>query len=86
MFKILHASQIMVQRCGGNMRAAYRLSHWRCIDTFVYFSHHLVTLPPAGWVTAAHLHGTKVSMYALQDNTTIALSTVCAGLHEMPCR
>jgi Glycosyl hydrolase family 85 len=45
------------------MSAAYRLSHWRCIDTFVYFSHHLVTVPPAGWVKAAHLHGVKVSIW-----------------------
>jgi endo-beta-N-acetylglucosaminidase D len=55
-----------MQRCGGKMSAAYRLSHWRCIDTFVYFSHHLVTVPPAGWVKAAHLHGVKVGTGRLQ--------------------
>lgn len=42
------------------MAAAYRLSHWRHIDVFVYFSHHLVTIPPVGWIQAAHLHGVKV--------------------------
>lgn len=45
----------------GNIAAAYRLSHWRHVDIFVYFSHHLVTIPPPGWVAAAHLHGVKAS-------------------------
>lgn len=48
------------KRCGGNMAAAYRLSYWRHVDVFVYFSHHLVTIPPVGWTEAAHLHGVKV--------------------------
>uniref|UniRef100_A0A1I8FHU1 Mannosyl-glycoprotein endo-beta-N-acetylglucosaminidase n=1 Tax=Macrostomum lignano TaxID=282301 RepID=A0A1I8FHU1_9PLAT len=35
----------------GNANAsAFRLFHWHLIDSFVYFSHHLVTIPPAGWV------------------------------------
>lgn len=53
----------MMQQCGDNISAAYRLSHWQCIDTFVYFSHFLVTIPPAGWINAAHLHGVKVSIW-----------------------
>lgn len=39
---------------------SYRFYHWSGVDMFVYFSHNLVTIPPACWVTAAHLHGVKV--------------------------
>ncbi|XP_019643810.1 PREDICTED: cytosolic endo-beta-N-acetylglucosaminidase-like [Branchiostoma belcheri] len=38
----------------------YLISHWQHIDTFVYFSHHFITLPPPGWTNAAHKHGVKV--------------------------
>jgi hypothetical protein len=39
---------------------AYRVWHWSAVDTFVYFSHHLVTIPPRGWTEAAHRHSTRV--------------------------
>lgn len=47
---------------GGDPAAQdYYISHaWRAIDSFVYFSHKFVTIPPWGWVAAAHQHGTKV--------------------------
>jgi mannosyl-glycoprotein endo-beta-N-acetylglucosaminidase len=32
---------------------------WHKIDTFVYFSHNLVTVPPTSWTNAAHRNGTK---------------------------
>jgi mannosyl-glycoprotein endo-beta-N-acetylglucosaminidase len=38
----------------------YSMWHWDCVDIFVYFSHHMVTIPPVGWIAAAHKHGTKV--------------------------
>lgn len=34
--------------------------HWSIVDIFVYFSHHLVTIPPCGWITAAHRSGTLI--------------------------
>ncbi|GLH02972.1 Uncharacterized protein GBIM_08908 [Gryllus bimaculatus] len=39
---------------------AYRFFHWAGIDTFVYFSHKLLTIPPPVWITAGHIHGVKV--------------------------
>ncbi|KAG0487963.1 hypothetical protein HPP92_006774 [Vanilla planifolia] len=45
---------------GGANAGAYAIWHWHLIDIFVYFSHNLVTLPPPGWINAAHTHGVKV--------------------------
>ncbi|KAG0489647.1 hypothetical protein HPP92_006510 [Vanilla planifolia] len=45
---------------GGANAGAYAVWHWHLIDIFVYFSHNLVTLPPPGWINAAHTHGVKV--------------------------
>ena len=41
----------------------FYISHWHLIDTFVYFSHSLVTVPPPGWIDCAHLHDVQVSAY-----------------------
>lgn len=38
----------------------YVLWHWHLVDMFVYFSHSLVTIPPPGWINAAHKHGVPV--------------------------
>lgn len=38
----------------------YKLTQWSCIDSFVYFSHALVTIPPPGWINAAHRNGVPV--------------------------
>ncbi|KAH8824582.1 glycosyl hydrolase family 85-domain-containing protein [Flagelloscypha sp. PMI_526] len=39
---------------------SYTFNFWSACDTFVYFSHHRVTIPPAGWITASHRQGVKM--------------------------
>ncbi|XP_054739508.1 cytosolic endo-beta-N-acetylglucosaminidase isoform X2 [Anastrepha obliqua] len=38
----------------------YRFYHWAGIDYFCYFSHNYITIPPCGWINAAHKHGVRV--------------------------
>eukprot|EP00892_Ulva_mutabilis_P012125 jgi/Ulvmu1/9285/UM050_0034.1 len=38
----------------------YLFEFWQCVDTFIYFSHVLVTIPPVGWINAAHQNGAKM--------------------------
>nr|XP_037286765.1 cytosolic endo-beta-N-acetylglucosaminidase-like [Rhipicephalus microplus] len=45
---------------GCSSQNCYRFHHWQMIDSFVYFSHYLVTIPPPGWISAGHKHGVKV--------------------------
>ncbi|XP_076455704.1 cytosolic endo-beta-N-acetylglucosaminidase-like [Babylonia areolata] len=45
---------------GGVKKDAYYFCRWECIDIFIYFSHHFVTVPPVGWICAAHKHGTMM--------------------------
>lgn len=45
---------------GSTSHSSYLFYHWSVIDTFVYFSHYFVTIPPFGWINAAHDHGVKV--------------------------
>ncbi|KIP07565.1 glycoside hydrolase family 85 protein [Phlebiopsis gigantea 11061_1 CR5-6] len=39
---------------------AYTFNFWSLCDTFIYFSHHRVTIPPSGWINAAHRQGVKM--------------------------
>ncbi|XP_037093003.1 cytosolic endo-beta-N-acetylglucosaminidase-like [Pollicipes pollicipes] len=45
---------------GHDDSSAYTFYHWSRIDEFVYFSHQFVTVPPCGWVDAAHTHGVPI--------------------------
>ncbi|EFN68758.1 Cytosolic endo-beta-N-acetylglucosaminidase [Camponotus floridanus] len=45
---------------GSTSHDSYIFYHWSVVDTFVYFSHHFITIPPCGWINAAHHHGVKV--------------------------
>ncbi|KAM9209498.1 cytosolic endo-beta-N-acetylglucosaminidase isoform 1-T1 [Dugong dugon] len=45
---------------GSAVLSPYSFYHWQYIDIFVYFSHHLVTIPTVGWTNAAHRHGVCV--------------------------
>lgn len=38
----------------------WRFNHWAYVDIFVYFSHYCVTIPPVGYIQAAHRHGAVV--------------------------
>ncbi|XP_012257042.2 cytosolic endo-beta-N-acetylglucosaminidase [Athalia rosae] len=45
---------------GSKAHDSYVFYHWSVIDTFIYFSHYFVTVPPHGWINAAHIHGVKI--------------------------
>ncbi|XP_016770643.1 cytosolic endo-beta-N-acetylglucosaminidase isoform X2 [Apis mellifera] len=45
---------------GSKSYESYLFYHWSVIDTFVYFSHYFITIPPYGWINAAHDHGVKI--------------------------
>jgi mannosyl-glycoprotein endo-beta-N-acetylglucosaminidase len=45
---------------GNDKDRIYFTEYWAFIDTFIYFSHHRVTIPPSNWINSAHRHGVKV--------------------------
>lgn len=45
---------------GTGNHEAYTFYNWAGIDIFCYFSHHLITIPPLGWINVGHAHGVKV--------------------------
>eukprot|EP00095_Tigriopus_kingsejongensis_P010227 maker-scaffold76_size406464-snap-gene-0.13 protein:Tk10227 transcript:maker-scaffold76_size406464-snap-gene-0.13-mRNA-1 annotation:"cytosolic endo-beta-n-acetylglucosaminidase" len=38
----------------------YSFYHWATVDIFVYFSHNFITIPPMGWINAAHVNGVLI--------------------------
>lgn len=54
---------------GSPAHDSYLFYHWSIVDIFIYFSHHLVTIPPYGWINAAHNHGVKVFGTIITEHT-----------------
>ncbi|TKS92353.1 Cytosolic endo-beta-N-acetylglucosaminidase [Collichthys lucidus] len=48
------------RKLGTDAEAPYAFYHWQYIDIFNYFTHKMVTIPPAMWTNAAHKHGVVV--------------------------
>ncbi|KAG0053973.1 hypothetical protein BGZ83_000117 [Gryganskiella cystojenkinii] len=44
---------------GSDDSSIYSIQYWSHIDTFIYFSHHRITIPPVVWTNAAHRNGVK---------------------------
>lgn len=61
---------------GSDKYDAYRFYHWHLVDTFVYFSHHMITIPPPCWINAAHKHGVPVL-----GETAVIATLVKKSLH-----
>ena len=38
----------------GTEKFPYVFQRWSLIDSFCYFSHNFITIPPPGWIAAAH--------------------------------
>ena len=47
----------------------YLFFHWQYCDIFVYFSHHLTTIPPDGWVSAAHRNSVPILGTLITEGT-----------------
>ncbi|OSX60714.1 glycoside hydrolase family 85 protein [Postia placenta MAD-698-R-SB12] len=62
--KLLVISIVLSQHPGGYTETpsglTYTFNFWSYCDTFVYFSHHRITVPPSGWTNAAHRQGVKM--------------------------
>lgn len=39
---------------------SYVCKYMQFVSTFVYFSHHLITIPPPTWINTCHRNGVKV--------------------------
>ncbi|KAI7828097.1 glycosyl hydrolase family 85-domain-containing protein [Gamsiella multidivaricata] len=44
---------------GNDYNTIYSIQYWNYIDTFIYFSHYRITIPPPVWTNAAHKNGVR---------------------------
>ncbi|KAF9958399.1 hypothetical protein BGZ70_009198 [Mortierella alpina] len=44
---------------GNEYSGIYSMQYWSHIDTFIYFSHHRIGIPPPVWTNAAHRNGVR---------------------------
>ncbi|OAD04876.1 glycoside hydrolase family 85 protein [Mucor lusitanicus CBS 277.49] len=44
---------------GNDYQDIYYIQHWHLADTFVYFSHERVSIPPVNWTNACHRNGVQ---------------------------
>ncbi|KAG0308811.1 hypothetical protein BGZ98_006743 [Dissophora globulifera] len=44
---------------GNDYSTIYNLQYWSHVDTFIYFSHHRIAMPPPVWTNAAHRNGVR---------------------------
>eukprot|EP00002_Diphylleia_rotans_P028042 TRINITY_DN5651_c0_g5_i1.p1 TRINITY_DN5651_c0_g5~~TRINITY_DN5651_c0_g5_i1.p1 ORF type:complete len:987 (-),score=194.36 TRINITY_DN5651_c0_g5_i1:169-3129(-) len=45
---------------GVNHANIYNFKYWQFVDTFIYFSHHRLSIPPLSWIHAAHKNGVRI--------------------------
>lgn len=45
---------------GHSCSNGYSFYHWNLVDTFIYFSHHMVTIPPESWINSAHENNVRM--------------------------
>ncbi|KAF9351006.1 hypothetical protein BGX26_010879 [Mortierella sp. AD094] len=44
---------------GNDFSTIYSIQYWNHVDTFIYFSHSRVSIPPPVWINAAHKNGVR---------------------------
>ena len=44
---------------GNDYSSIYSIQYWSHIDTFIYFSHSRISIPPVVWTNAAHRNGVR---------------------------
>ncbi|EJD00728.1 uncharacterized protein FOMMEDRAFT_168992 [Fomitiporia mediterranea MF3/22] len=68
----------------GPSSLAYTFNFWDLCDTFIYFSHHRVTIPPPGWVNAAHRQGVKILGVLIFEHEQSMEDTLRLFLGKLP--